>query len=438
MIEIKKNFVSAGMISILSLVIGCTPNFRKDHNVLIQLLNKSEDSLIQKIYSNKAIHEIQILYTQIQRDSEGNPNFKEFSYQENPKRYFYPASTVKLPVAILALEKVRRLQRQGVGITPYSPFKILDQNHNTISVLDSTHPDGKLTISHLIKKLILVSDNQAYNYLFDFLGRDSINKSLNKKRIYDFQIFHKFSGSTNNNKSPEFVFYSDESKEVYRQPSRAYKIESKKDDFFGMHKGKGFMKEGVLVKAPMDFSKKNYVSLSALNQILKRLIFPNQFPKEESFDLTFEDYEFIKYWMSRTPPEVDVPFYDRDHYYDSYCKFLMYGDLKGEMSDRIRIYNKVGLAYGTLTDVAYIKDDLGVEFLLAATVFVNQNQIFNDGEYEYDDLGIPFLGALGRAVYEYEVLKQSCKTQDKSLSTKPTTLIKYPHLKASLKALLGQ
>jgi len=409
MIDIKKKIVPVGIISILALVIGCTTSFKKDHNVLTELLNKSEDSLIQKIYSNKANHEIQILYTQIQRDSEGNPNFKEFSYQENPKRYFYPASTVKLPIAILALEKVRRLQMQGFEITPNSSFEILDQNHNTISVLDSTHPHGKLTISHLIKKLFLVSDNQAYNYLFDFLGRDSINKCLAKKRIYNFHIFHKFPGSTNNNKSPEFVFYSDESKEVYRQPSRAYNMESKKDDFFGIHKGKGFIEGGTLIKAPMDFSKKNYASLSALNQILKRLIFPNQFTKQESFDITIEDYEFIKYWMSITPPEVDVPLYDRDHYYDSYCKFLMYGDLKGEMSNRIRIYNKVGLAYGTLTDIAYIKDDLGVEFLLAATVFVNQNQIFNDGEYEYDDLGIPFLGALGRAVYEYEIRNRGVK-----------------------------
>ena len=96
--------------------------------------------------------------------------------------------------------------------------------------------------------------------------------------------------------------------------------------------------------------------------------------------------------MSRTPPEVEVPYYDRDYYYDSYCKFLMYGDLKGEMSDRIRIYNKVGLAYGTLTDVAYIKrSGGGVSF--GCNGLVNHNQIFNDGEYEYDDLGIPFLGA---------------------------------------------
>ena len=393
----------------MTLVIGCGPQFKKNHNVLIQLLTESNDSVIQKIRSNETAHELQILYTQIQRDNEGNPSFKEFSYHENPKQYFYPASTVKLPVAILALEKVRRLQRQGIKITPQSPFEIFDEKQKNLAVSDSSHPNGNLTISHLIKKIFLVSDNQAYNYLFDFLGRDTINKSLVEKGINDFQIYHKFSGATNNDKSPEFVFYSVEGKVIYRQPAREYKMESKRDDVYGVYKGKGFVEDGILIQAPMDFSKKNYASLRALNQILKRLIFPDQFTKKASFDITTEDYEFLKYWMGSTPPEVDVPFYDRDHYYDSYCKFLMYGDLKGEMTDQIRIYNKVGLAYGTLTDVAYIKDDQGVEFFLASTVLVNHNQIFNDGEYEYDALGIPFLGALGRAVYKYETLKEGFK-----------------------------
>ena len=405
----KKNYVCGVMVMFMTLVIGCGPQFKKNHNVLIQLLTESNDSVIQKIRSNETAHELQILYTQIQRDNEGNPSFKEFSYHENPKQYFYPASTVKLPVAILALEKVRRLQRQGIKITPQSPFEIFDEKQKNLAVSDSSHPNGNLTISHLIKKIFLVSDNQAYNYLFDFLGRDTINKSLVEKGINDFQIYHKFSGATNNDKSPEFVFYSVEGKVIYRQPAREYKMESKRDDVYGVYKGKGFVEDGILIQAPMDFSKKNYASLRALNQILKRLIFPDQFTKKASFDITTEDYEFLKYWMGSTPPEVDVPFYDRDYYYDSYCKFLMYGDLKGEMTDQIRIYNKVGLAYGTLTDVAYIKDDQGVEFFLASTVLVNHNQIFNDGEYEYDALGIPFLGALGRAVYKYETLKEGFK-----------------------------
>ena len=69
------------------------------------------------------------------------------------------------------------------------------------------------------------------------------------------------------------------------------------------------------------------------------------------------------------------------------------------MTDAIRIHNKVGLAYGTLTDVAYITDrENGVEFLLSATILVNENQIFNDNQYEYEEKGIPFLAELGRLI----------------------------------------
>ena len=71
------------------------------------------------------------------------------------------------------------------------------------------------------------------------------------------------------------------------------------------------------------------------------------------------------------------------------------------MTPEIRIYNKVGHAYGTITDVAYIKDKKNeIEFFLTATILVNENKIFNDDIYESDQIGIPFLAALGRAVLE--------------------------------------
>ena len=63
----------------------------------------------------------------------------------------------------------------------------------------------------------------------------------------------------------------------------------------------------------------------------------------------------------------------------------------------------MGYAYGTLTDTAYIvNEDEGVEFLLHATILVNADQIFNDDQYEYDEIGIPFLAALGREIYRLE------------------------------------
>ena len=94
--------------------------------------------------------------------------------------------------------------------------------------------------------------------------------------------------------------------------------------------------------------------------------------------------------------------YDPKDYYDSYVKFLMYGDSKDVIPDYIKIHNKAGYAYGTLTDCAYVHDTKNkVEFLLTATILVNKDGIFNDNVYEYDSIGIPFLAALGKEVYNY-------------------------------------
>ena len=74
------------------------------------------------------------------------------------------------------------------------------------------------------------------------------------------------------------------------------------------------------------------------------------------------------------------------------------------MPKNIRIFNKVGDAYGFLLDNAYIVDfDKGVEFMLSAIIYCNSDGIFNDDKYDYDAVGYPFLGNLGRAIYDYEV-----------------------------------
>ena len=95
--------------------------------------------------------------------------------------------------------------------------------------------------------------------------------------------------------------------------------------------------------------------------------------------------------------------YDEKEHYDSYVKFFMYGDSKERIPEHIKIYNKVGYAYGTLTETALITDEKeDIAFLLSATILVNKNGIFNDDTYEYDEIGIPFLAQLGRELYIYE------------------------------------
>ena len=362
-------------------------------------IEKSIAFLVNQLDLNT--HEVQILFTRIHRDSSGLPKFERHNFQVNSKQYFYPASTVKFPVAILALQKIRKLQSQGIPVTADTPFKVLF-SENLIKKTDSTHPKNNLTIAHLIKKIFLVSDNMAYNYLFDFIGSDDANKAIHNIGITNFNLSHKFSDSENENTTPRFIFFNQKGDTIYNQAPIISNQKIKNTNLGGVLKGKGYIKDGILIGESMDFSEKNYVSISALHQILERIIFPKLFSKKKQFTIEPEDYFFLRYWMSRTPNEVTIPFYDRETFFDSYCKFFIYGDKKGEMTNNIRIYNKVGLAYGTATDVAYVKDSNGVEFFLTATILTNKNEIFNDNTYEYDELGIPFLAAVGREIYKFE------------------------------------
>jgi hypothetical protein len=271
-----------------------------------------------------------------------------------------------------------------------------------IKKTDTTHPKNKLTIAHLIKKIFLVSDNTAYNYLFDFIGRDDANKAIHSIGIPNFKLSHKFSDSENKNSTPRFIFFNQKGDTIYSQAPIISNQKIKNTHLKGVLKGKGYVKDGTVIEEPMDFSEKNYASIEALHQILERIIFPKLFSKNEQFNIQPEDYFFLRYWMSRTPNEVTIPFYDRKTFFDSYGKFFIYGDKKGEMTNTTRVYNKVGLAYGTTSDVAYVKDRNGIEFFLTATILTNKNEIFNDNKYEYDQLGIPFLAALGREIYQFE------------------------------------
>ena len=60
------------------------------------------------ILNNPNDHYLQIAYTQIDRNSNQEPIFTLYTFNVDNKKYFYPASTVKFPAAVLALDKLRR------------------------------------------------------------------------------------------------------------------------------------------------------------------------------------------------------------------------------------------------------------------------------------------------------------------------------------------
>jgi hypothetical protein len=104
------------------------------------------------------------------------------------------------------------------------------------------------------------------------------------------------------------------------------------------------------------------------------------------------------------PRESTHPRYNAKEFPDNYVKFLLAGGPAGPLPTGVRIFNKIGQAYGFLIDNTYIVDlDRNVEFMLSAVIYANSDEVLNDDHYDYDTVGFPFLRDLGRAVYQYEL-----------------------------------
>lgn len=94
--------------------------------------------------------------------------------------------------------------------------------------------------------------------------------------------------------------------------------------------------------------------------------------------------------------------HDGSEYPDDYVRFLFGGAPDRKLPDGVRVWNKIGMAFGFVSDCAYIRDaDSGAELLLLARIYTNANGDFNDDRYEYDEVALPFLRDLGRSVLTY-------------------------------------
>ena len=362
---------------------------QKNSSVFDTVLASKNDTLRQ-VFDNAEAYELQLVFTEIKRDND-SVVFEDFNFQVNDANYFYPASSVKFPTAIFALEKVKTLQQLGIDVNLFTPYIVGDEKEHS-------------TLANDILKVFAVSDNDAFNHLYEFLGRDAINERFQKYNLGPAQINHRLSVENSAADSTlQIQFYDKSVKEVFqtqlpKQDSPLKALQLKK-----LSKGKGFMSHDEFIAIPMDFSKKNYLPLSTLHNTMKRLMFPNSFSQEEQFNLLLKDRDYLIDAMAFKPRELN---YDEDEYPDSYVKFFMFGDSDNRIPDHIKIYNKVGYAYGYLTDCAYIKDTKNdVEFIISATLHVNENGIFNDDTYEYETIGIPFLSILGREIHKQLLLR---------------------------------
>ena len=371
-------------------------------NPLEQVLRRNKE--LNRIAQNPE-YEVQISYTRVNlRDT----SFSTYRFKVDDEIYFYPASTVKMPVALLAVEKLNEIKKSSPKISLDTDVLVGKARPiQTEDTVDSTTASGKPNIRRYIEKLFCVSDNNSYNRLYEFLGQDEINSRLRSKGFFDKSVINhrlSVSGYTfEDHRLTNPVTFIDDDQWIYTS-NPVYSEKLWKHQAKGAVKGVAYINSsGELVNKPFDFTEKNFYTIHDMEQTIMRIIFPEKFSPEEGFNITEDDRYFIKSAMSALPKDY---FFYRDDttYYDGFVKFFIYGDTKNDIPPHLKIYNKVGSAYGYLTDCAYIEDTKNnIAFFLTATIHVNKNKTYNDGLYEYKQTGLPFLAELGRQIYQYEL-----------------------------------
>jgi hypothetical protein len=372
------------------------------------------DSLFQSVIQNPETFRFQIIYTQINRDKNNIPSFTNYYYNYDSLQYFNPASTVKLPLAFLSFEKLNTLKDKSVD--KFTPMQY-DSGYSRQTVLykDSTAENGLPSIAQFIRKAFLVSDNDAYTRMYEFVGQQTTNRRLHEMGYPDMRITRRFirMNADENRHTNPIRFIKPDGSLIYSQPM-AFNTDS--FDFSHINKmGRAYMNaQDSLINEPIDFTMANNVTVYHLQQLLQSVLFPKSVPANRRFRLEKADYDFLYRYLSQYPSETDYPKYDTGLYYDSYVKFF-FKQGSHNIPNYIRVFNKVGWAYGCLTDVSYVADFKNkVEFMLTATIYVNSDGVMNDDKYDYDSIGYPFLYKLGQCIYNYELKRKRKNKPDLS------------------------
>lgn len=394
------------------LLSGCRPTTPRED--LLETLMKARPEQFSRILAERDTLEVQIIYTQIDRDENNVPSFRTYSFNVDSNRYFYPASTIKLPMVLLALEKLNEINIDGLDrFTPMFHDSVYAGQLSAHA--DSTSASGLPSIDHYAKKILIVSDNDASNRLYEFVGQQRVNESLNS-RGYRCRMLHRLERplTPDENRHTEAVRFVKNRQPLFQQAMLVNSDSIRPDKV--VKKGKGFMRNATLVNEPFDFTCKNFYPLTTQQRLLRALIFPESVPAAQRFNLTAEERRAVLSYMSQLPKESDYPPYAQDTaLYDAYCKFFMYGEDRQPIPEHIRIFNKVGDAYGFLLDNAYIVDfKNNVEFMLTAVINTNTDGVYNDGQYEYSTVGFPFFKNIGQAVYDYELTRKRTHPPDLS------------------------
>lgn len=358
------------------------------------------------VLADPATYRFQVLVSEVVDRPGHPPELRRHGYRVDAE-YFYPASSIKLCAAVAALQCVEQLERQHAveglvdvpieigALFPGDPPQVGDPTHRA---------GGHITVAHQIRKLALVSDNPAYNRLLELVGHEALNRSMHDLGLRSAVLNHRLSDPRTfpDPYATAAVTLLPPGRPPIALPARNSPLRLT-NTAPGLRVGSAHMQSGRRVPEPLDFTRRNGISLVDLQDLLVRVVRPDIGTGRPGLVLSPDHRELLVDALTRYPGESDDPRYDRAEYPDAYAKFLLPGIRRVFPEDRpgrrVEIAAKIGRAYGFSVENSYLHHPgTGRAVFVTAVLYTNDDGILNDDRYEYDTVADPVLADLGERV----------------------------------------
>lgn len=377
----------------------------QNDNYLSQLMVQYPDKF-RHVLLNSEVYEVQIIYTQINRDAKNNPSFKEYTYRENANKFFSPASFVKAPILGLSLEKLNEIKKTGVNKWARMGFGA-DYPCQTELKGNDTEDKEFPCMTRFVEGILAVSENEAYSRLYEFLGQRYIYEHLEKKGYTNTRILRRFTdcNTEQNRHTNPVYFYDQKGKLLYTQPSQTNEKPIASLFGAGSQVVKHYAQDLTEFSETFDFDYENFVSLRDMHDMFAALMMPEAVASQKRFNLSQSDYKLLWYGMGMFPHEARLKKYDyKEKFFPAYKKYLYYGRKENtQLQPDLRIFNMVGWWNGYVADCAYIVDfEKKIEFFVSAVIYTTKSKGTDTEFNDYHKICFPFMADVGKLLYEHE------------------------------------
>ena len=336
------------------------------------------DAVLAPFLRKAASLRLQILVAHPERDRSGSTTLVRHGFRAD-RDYFYPASSVKLCAAVAALEKLGELDAVSPEtIGPRTPLR-LTYDDETVDT----------TVADEIVRALVVSDNEAYNRLLDFVGASELTARMRALGLESAVLTSRLASG---DRAPPMVELLSGSAAPLLVAERA-DLGAGGPDEDPLLVGLAHVDDARRkVAGPMDFGRKNRISLHDLQDLLVMVTRPELGPRVGP-RLGASERTLLVDTLGALP-SASVRGAGRAT--DRLHKPLLDAVAARVPGHAVRVVGKGGRALGFFVENSLVVDETtGAFFFVAVAVYANRNDVVNDDRYDYETIAVPFVRRLG-------------------------------------------